>query len=172
MKLNALTSMALIVALGLFTACGGEDTAKEGADNTEATTETTDTTDANTDATDDTTDNNTTDNNTDIGGNDSGNSSNGPDCLQQGAQCFECFAQADMGGYQAYEVALSENCLCANECVTECTAECGGQQGDGACQQCLNTLPQGSSCQQDFSAACQGNNVCLSFAMNVQNCPQ
>ncbi len=182
MKFNGIIVVALIAALGLFTGCGSEETPKEGTDNTEETAGTTDGTDANTDATDNnTTDNNTdagTDNNTDIGGT-GGNNGGATDCTQAGSgdACYQCFAQQDTAGYQAYVGQIVQNCLCANECEGDCAAECADPStlAEGsACNTCFTqtTSNQQSACLQGFSAGCQADNTCLTFAMNVQNCPQ
>ena len=178
MKLNALTSAALIVALGLFTACGSEEAPKAGTDTaTETAGDTTDTgatngTDTNT--TDNNTDMGGTDNNTDIGGD---NANDASDCTQAGQGCFECFAQADMAGYQAYVGALVENCLCNNECQAECTDACVDPQQmttGSDCETCFNGVAgdQQSGCVSGFMSECQADNTCITFATNVQGCPQ
>ena len=179
MKFNSIIVVALIAALGLFTGCGSSETTKEGADTGADTSETTDGTDAtDTDTTNTgTTDNNTdagTDNNTDIGGTGGGNST---DCTQAGEGCFECFAQADMAGYQAYIGALVQNCLCSNECQAECTDACADPQQmtpGSACETCFNGVAgnQQSGCVTGFMAECQANTSCSTFAMNIQGCPQ
>lgn len=173
MKLNALTSVALIVALGLFTACGSEEAPKDGSDTTgEVAGESTDT------GATDSTDNNTTEDNTDIGGTDNTGSDSANDCTQAGSgdACYQCFAQQDAAGYQAYVGQIVSNCLCANECEAECANECAAPDtlAEGACNTCFSEVSanQDSACLTGFSAACQADNTCITFAMNVQGCPQ
>ena len=165
MKFNGIIVVALIAALGLFTGCGSEEAPKEGT-NSEDTTG----------GADNNTDMGGTDNNTDIGGSGGGNST---DCTQAGSgdACYECFVQQDMAGYQAYVGQIVQNCLCANECEADCTAECADPStlAEGsACNTCFTgaTSNQQSACLQGFSTGCQADQACLSFAMNVQNCPQ
>jgi hypothetical protein len=179
MKLNALTSVALIVALGLFTACGSEEAPKDGSDTTGESTDAgaTDGTDTNTTDTN-TTDNNTTDDNTDIGGTGNTGNDSANDCTQAGSgdACYQCFAQQDAAGYQAYVGQIVNNCLCANECEAECANECADPStlAEGACNTCFNgvTGDQDSACITGFSTGCQADNTCITFAMNVQGCPQ
>ena len=173
MKLNALTSVALIVALGLFTACGSEEAPKDGSDTTgEVAGESTDT------GATDSTDNNTTEDNTDIGGTDNTGSDSANDCTQAGSgdACYQCFAQQDAARYQAYVGQIVSNCLCANECEAECANECAAPDtlAEGACNTCFSEVSanQDSACLTGFSAACQADNTCITFAMNVQGCPQ
>ena len=178
MKFNGIIVVALIAALGLFTGCGSEEAPKEGTNSED----TTGGADNNTDmgGTDNNTDNGTTDNNTDMGGTDNNTDiggsggGNSTDCTQAGSNdaCINCFIQADPAGFQAYNTAITTNCLCANECQDSCTSECGGQQGDGSCQTCLDGLGQDSACGQGFSASCQADQACLSLVMNLQSCPQ
>ena len=185
MKFNGIIVVALIAALGLFTGCGSDETPKEGTDagaETSDATNGTDATDTNTTETD-TTDNNTdagnsTDNNTDIGGT-GGSNGGATDCTQAGSgdACYQCYAQQDAAGYQAYVGAIVQECLCSNECQADCAAECADPStlAEGsACNTCFSatTSNQQSACLQGFSAACQADNTCLTFAMNVQNCPQ
>ena len=181
MKFNGIIVVALIAALGLFTGCGSEEAPKEGTNSED----TTGGADNNTDMGGDTTDNGTTDNNTDMGGTDNNTDiggsggGNSTDCTQAGSgdACYECFVQQDMAGYQAYVGQIVQNCLCANECEAECAAECADPStlAEGsACNTCFTgaTSNQQSACLQGFSTGCQADQTCLSFAMNVQSCPQ
>ena len=175
MNFNGIIVVALIAALGLFTGCGSTETAKEGVDTEDTSGDTNTNTDTtNTDTTDNNTDVSGTDNNTDIGGD---NTNGASDCTQAGEGCFECFAEADMAGYQAYVGALVENCLCNNECQADCTDACVDPQqmtAGSACETCFNGVAgnQQSGCVTGFMTQCQADNACITFATNVNGCPQ
>ena len=94
-------------------------------------------------------------------------------------ECFECFANENASGYTAYANAVIGSCYCGTECEEDCTDFCASS-GDGSvqpsteCGTCFNTVTadQNSACIQDFSTACQADADCVSFANDVNTCPQ
>ena len=93
-------------------------------------------------------------------------------------ECFECFANENPTGYNAYATAVIGNCYCGTECGEECTDFCasgadGSVQPSTECGTCFNTVTadQNSACIQGFSAECQADANCVSFANDVNTCP-
>ena len=100
-------------------------------------------------------------------------------CSDLSAQeCFQCFAEENMTGYNAYIGAVIENCYCGTECGTDCADFCatpdGSVQPSATCETCVGTVgnDQTSQCIQGFSADCQGDANCVAFANDVSTCPQ
>ena len=89
--------------------------------------------------------------------------------------CAECLVEENPAGYQAYSVALIDNCYCANDCAETCTAFCAdtsGQMPSTECQTCVAGQDQASACVQGLSADCGADASCLDFANALQACPQ
>ena len=104
---------------------------------------------------------------------------NTTDCTDMNSQeCFECFINENQAGYQAYVVALVDNCYCANDCADSCTDFCADSSMQTTpsqeCETCVSGVAndQTSACITGFSADCQADATCLDFAMAVQECPQ
>lgn len=102
------------------------------------------------------------------------------DCssLASGQECFECFANENTSGYNAYANALITNCYCGTECGTDCTDFCASNDGtvspSADCSSCVQTVTgdQASECISGFSAACNADPQCVTFANEVATCPQ
>ena len=92
--------------------------------------------------------------------------------------CAQCLADENPAGYQAYSVAVIENCYCANDCADTCTDFCADTSGQtmpsAECETCVGTVgaDQTSACIQGFSADCGADASCLDFANALQTCPQ
>ena len=91
-------------------------------------------------------------------------------------ECFECFANENPTGYNAYVGVLINNCYCGTECSEACTDFCATGDGSVApsaeCDTCVGAVAndQNSACIADFSAACQADPECLSFANETSVC--
>ena len=92
-------------------------------------------------------------------------------------QCFECFANENPVGYNAYIGHVITYCYCGIECTDTCVDFCstldGSVQPTQECGTCVDTVgsDQQSQCISDFSEACESDDECVSFARDGNTCP-
>ena len=93
-------------------------------------------------------------------------------------QCFECFANENPAGYNAYIDNLITYCYCGVECTEACVDFCdtldGSVQPNEECGICVDTVgsDRESQCIADFSTACEQDTNCVSFANDGSTCPR
>ena len=103
--------------------------------------------------------------------------SSSQDCSDSSSfdECFQCLANENPGGYEAYVTAVISNCFCGNECGSVCGDFCSGASDEptAECQSCFDTVAadQNSECIQGFSADCGASADCVDFANGLGECP-
>ena len=92
--------------------------------------------------------------------------------------CAECLVNENPTGYQAYAMALIDNCYCENDCATSCSSFCSDSTGQTApsseCETCVDGVAsdQNSACIQGWSADCGSDANCMAFVEALNTCPQ
>ena len=93
-------------------------------------------------------------------------------------ECFQCFANENPAGYNAYATAIIGNCYCGNDCADDCYDFCeassdGSTQPSTECNSCVEAVTgdQTSACVTGFQTECSGDTNCVSFVNAVNTCP-
>jgi hypothetical protein len=90
--------------------------------------------------------------------------------------CYDCFANQNPAGANAFTSSVVQACFCENECQTSCTAECADPSvlmSGTPCNNCFTAAVNdpNSGCQSDYANYCGASAPCVQFVNDVQSCP-